>query len=377
MRRIIKAILPVSALILLATCANPRIVHDDLYVKSKQVKPANKILASKPRVAYKKASFTPVELKGPGMRCIHHNNYWCVKTPKDDQWVGQTAKDPANHAIFDDATYSARAFTRIMRSYRFRHNLRTARQILSRYAPSSDCLGSQRFCPVGNPNNSPLPGLALGLVDNKHVQYSYSRPPSNYVQGIQCAIPVLYCPKGHNNPTPYARSVAEAGGKTIDEDLQLFNEAGQINLAIAVPVFQEFAKWELGSNYLVSERVIRNGIALEAKTAEYPGGRTPRSPAFTFGQPTQVVRQAPVQRTLAPAPQRVVQQPVQQQYQVQVPQPNRTLAPAPVLPQPQQRYLAPKPQWPSQQQPTYYPSNSQTFQVPQPTYGTSSQGTNS
>lgn len=379
MRGITKALLPVSALLLIATCANPRIVHDDLYVKNKQIKPANKFLASKPTTAYKKASFTPVELKGPGKRCIHHNNYWCVKTPKGDRWVGQTAKDPANHAIFKDATFSARAFTRIMRSYRFRHNLRTARQIISRYAPSSDCLGSQRFCPIGQPNNAPLPGLNLGYVDSRPVQYSYSRPPSNYVQGLQCAMPVLYCPKGHNNPTPYASAIAKAAGRSLDDDLQLFNEAGQVNLSTALPVFREFAKWELGASYLVSERVIKNGIALEAKTAEYPGGRQPAIPAFTYSQVvSNPVVSNPIvaqpQRT-APAPQPTVSQPTQTYYAPQ-PQaaPVQPVVPAPApSPSNGQRYLAPKPQWPSQQAPLQYPST-QTYQLQQPVYST---GTNS
>jgi len=379
-RGITKALLPISALFLVTTCATPKIVHDDLYVKNKQIQPANKFLAAKPSGAYRKASFTSVELKGPGKRCIHHNNYWCVKTPKGDQWVGQTARDPANHAIFQNATYSARAFTRIMRSYRFRHNLRTARQIISRYAPSSDCLGSQRFCPIGQPNNSPIPGLALGYVDSKPIQYSYSRPPSNYVQGLKCAMPVLYCPKGHNNPTPYASAIAKAAGRTLDDDLQLFNDSGQINIAVALPVFREFAKWELGATYLVSERVIQNGIALEAKTAEYPSGKTPANPAFTYGQASAPVVAQP-QRT-APAP-----QPAQSYYAPAPQQPARAPAQAYYVPTPQQpattspstngqQYLAPKPQWPTPQAPNQAPAI-QSYQIQQPAYGTNTSGTNS
>ena len=90
---------------------------------------------------------TPAELNAPGRRCIRQNNYWCVKTPKDQQWKGQIGQDKSGHAIFADPVYSARAFARLMRNYRFKHELITTRELALRYAPPSDCIGTLSYCP--------------------------------------------------------------------------------------------------------------------------------------------------------------------------------------------------------------------------------------
>ena len=83
-------------------------------------------------------------------RCASINNFWCLKTPGGAQWKGQIGADASGHAAFVDPVYSARAFARLMRIYRFRHDLVTVREMARRYAPPGDCIGSLSFCPVSD-----------------------------------------------------------------------------------------------------------------------------------------------------------------------------------------------------------------------------------
>jgi hypothetical protein len=158
---------------------------------------------------YSGAQLTPDELDKPGMVCIRFNNYWCVKAAG---WRGQISKDSRGHAQFDTPASGAH-------TYRYSHNLKTANEIISRYAPSDDCVGS-----IGKPPN---------------------------------------CPHGVNPVKDYAERIAQAAGKKPSEDLGLFDENGKINLKVAVPVFQAFSLYELSSDsnkYRTDADLVLEGI---------------------------------------------------------------------------------------------------------------------
>lgn len=197
--------------------------------------------------------------------CVTKNNYWCVKTPGGDTWRGQVDEDLAHHAIFSDPAWSARAFARIMRSYRFRHNLRTAREVISRYAPPSDCIGSAHYCPADSRLLYGMRDLPYAKMGNRWVQYAQSVPPG-FVRGGDCFVALMHCPRGFNPTHNYAESIAAAVGRHPDQDLGLFFPDGQINPQVAVPLFRAFAKWELGAQYRVSDDLILRGIALESRS---------------------------------------------------------------------------------------------------------------
>lgn len=85
---------------------------------------------------------------------IRNKNYLNVKngtTPWLDAGGGNSKTDPKGHAIFTDPSYGVRAGILLLRSYYFRHNRRTVAEILSRWAPSTDTVGSI----PGAPPNSP------------------------------------------------------------------------------------------------------------------------------------------------------------------------------------------------------------------------------
>lgn len=79
---------------------------------------------------------------------VRNKNYLNVKTRV---WKGCIGVDSRNHAIFDDPAWGLRAAIITLRTYWNRHNLRTVAEILSRWAPVSDTVGSM----PGAPPNSP------------------------------------------------------------------------------------------------------------------------------------------------------------------------------------------------------------------------------
>lgn len=70
---------------------------------------------------------------------------------KGKVWRGATGVDGRGHAIFDSPALGTRAAIRLLRTYWTKHRLRTVPEILSRWAPSSDTVGSL----PGAPPNSP------------------------------------------------------------------------------------------------------------------------------------------------------------------------------------------------------------------------------
>lgn len=102
-------------------------------------------------------------------------------------------KDTRNHVQFRDPVSGASAFARLMYTYRYSHGLKTTNEIVARYAPSDDCVGS-----IGKPPN---------------------------------------CPYGVNPVKEYADQLATVVGKKASDDLELFDKHKRLNLKIALPLF--------------------------------------------------------------------------------------------------------------------------------------------
>lgn len=165
------------------------------------------------------ANYTEAELARPGRLCIRYNNYWCIKS---SGWRGEVGQDDRNHAIFEGPEYGARAFFRVMRTYRFRHGLRSTYEIFNRYAPSDDCIGS-------------LP-----------------RDPET---GL--------CPNNAINPTyQYALSVAEALGVGVDDDINLFDDEERVDRGVAHRLARAVLKFEVGKRHDVTDELLDEGLRL-------------------------------------------------------------------------------------------------------------------
>ena len=87
---------------------------------------------------------------------VKHNNPLNVKAfrkgkPVPDYWNGQNGVDSRGHAIFDISAYGIRAGIVLLRTYESKYKLSSIASILSRYAPSTDTIGSL----PGAPPNSP------------------------------------------------------------------------------------------------------------------------------------------------------------------------------------------------------------------------------
>ena len=90
---------------------------------------------------------------------IKNKNYLNVKNTRDpwNDADGKRSKtDSKGHAVFTDAAFGVRAGILQLRSYFFRHNLRTVASILSRWAPASDTIGSIPGAPPNSPREYTL-----------------------------------------------------------------------------------------------------------------------------------------------------------------------------------------------------------------------------
>jgi hypothetical protein len=160
-------------------------------------------------------NYSDKQLNEPGMVCIRFNNYWCIKSPmgQPTYWNGQESQDSRGHAQFSHPKYAARAFVKLMHTYYFKHNLRSANDIMNRYAPATDTIGSMAG--------------------------------------------------GKPNPTgAYASQIANELGKQADEDLQLFINKGTINRDKMVALLIVLAKWEITAKHRVTEELAIDGISL-------------------------------------------------------------------------------------------------------------------
>lgn len=158
-------------------------------------------------------------IKKSGYLCIRYNNYWCVKQSlQNGPWLGSTGQDYRDHAIFADPVYAARAVVRILKTYTTIHKLDTVQKIMSRYAPSGDCIGS------------------LGV------------PPN--------------CVKGVNPTNSYALMVAQKIGVAPDQPLFLFARDGTLNTELMTRLLVAISEFELPQGYRASEAIVSRGIEL-------------------------------------------------------------------------------------------------------------------
>jgi hypothetical protein len=135
---------------------------------------------------------------------IRNKNYLNVKQGPD-RWLDAngalSGTDSRGHAIFSDPAWGIRAGILTLRSYFFTHNRRTIAEILSRWAPATDTVGS-------------LPGA----------------PP--------------------NSPLKYSQFVAERMGISYNQKLTLFHEDRTIaNIGQLRDLFMAMAAYEIGGNF--------------------------------------------------------------------------------------------------------------------------------
>ena len=81
-------------------------------------------------------------------RGLDNKNYLNIK---GKGWKGQIGQDTRGHAIFSSSEWGIRAGIILLRTYWFKHRLRTIAAILSRWAPSTDTIGSIPGAPANSP----------------------------------------------------------------------------------------------------------------------------------------------------------------------------------------------------------------------------------
>lgn len=72
---------------------------------------------------------------------------------KGTGWQGQVGSDDRGHAIFENTGWGTRAAMRNLRTYWTKYKLRTVAEILSRWAPSTDTIGSIPGAPPNSPED--------------------------------------------------------------------------------------------------------------------------------------------------------------------------------------------------------------------------------
>ncbi|HEX7313588.1 MAG TPA: peptidoglycan DD-metalloendopeptidase family protein [Pyrinomonadaceae bacterium] len=148
---------------------------------------------------------------------IRNNNFLNVKNGSDP-WQdanSQTARtDERGHAVFTDPAYGVRAGIILLRSYFFKHNLRTVAEILARWAPESDTVGSLPNAP-------------------------------------------------QNSPVEYSTFVASRMGISFNQKLDIFKEDKTVgNIARLRALFGAMAEYENGNGFQVPEDVFHAGLEL-------------------------------------------------------------------------------------------------------------------
>lgn len=86
-----------------------------------------------------------------GIKNKNYLNLKQVNPPWLDAGGGNSGKDTKGHAVFSNPAYGIRAGIIQLRSYFFKHQRRTVAEILERWAPSSDTVGSLPGAPLNSP----------------------------------------------------------------------------------------------------------------------------------------------------------------------------------------------------------------------------------
>lgn len=148
---------------------------------------------------------------------LRNNNYLNVKNGAS-RWLDsggtESGTDSRGHAIFTDPAYGVRAGILLLRTYFFTHNLRTIAEILARWAPADDTVGS-------------LPGA----------------PP--------------------NSPREYSETVARRMGISYNQRLDIFNADKSIgNVAQLRDLFFAMAAVEIGDDFKTPVKDFNAGLEL-------------------------------------------------------------------------------------------------------------------
>ncbi len=149
-----------------------------------------------------------------GIKNKNYLNLKQVNPPWLDARGGNSGKDSKGHAIFSDPVWGIRAGVIQLRSYFFRHNRRTIAEILERWAPATDTIGS-------------LPGA----------------PP--------------------NSPQEYSNYVAGRMGISYNQRLEIFDDDQTIgNIAQLRELFFAMSAYEIGGGFKVPVSEFNAGLEL-------------------------------------------------------------------------------------------------------------------
>lgn len=142
---------------------------------------------------------------------VRHLNPLNVKAPSETYWRRQIGRDSRGHAIFADPADGIRAAVVLLRTYGQAYHLHSVAEILSRWAPVSDTVGS-------------LPGAPA------------------------------------NSPAEYARFVERKTGLNPLENLRLF-KGGKVNdRRNLADLITAMAEYEIGSGFQLNPDVVQRGI---------------------------------------------------------------------------------------------------------------------
>jgi murein DD-endopeptidase MepM/ murein hydrolase activator NlpD len=148
---------------------------------------------------------------------IRNKNYLNIKN-SGSLWMDaggqESGTDSRGHAVFTDVAYGVRAGILQLRSYFFKHNRRTIAEILSRWAPASDTIGT-------------LPGAPM------------------------------------NSPAEYSAFVAKRMGIGYNDTLDIFNADQSVgNISRLRDLFFAMAAYEIGHDFKVPEDEFTAGLKL-------------------------------------------------------------------------------------------------------------------
>lgn len=189
-------------------------------------------------------------------RCPMMNNYWCITQNSANPWKGTPdahGKDGNNdkvHAIFSDPVWAARAVAIDLSSKYKKKKLHSASQIANEYSPACDTLGTKVSVKTKN-----------GEVGRSCKNDPYGTPPPDFKGKLCPEAPKTKedCLPQCNCPIEIRDRIVKGTGLGPDDDLKLFNEAGEpqptLNIAIKNLAFQEI-------NFDVSDQLIEDGIKM-------------------------------------------------------------------------------------------------------------------